>query len=93
AVAIDGGRGIQLLGARADAVQEVWFRGAHCDVAGRRDGCQGLADIALDWVLDGAIAAGANVRRSPERAAPTAVDALAGNAHTMSFRKVPAGAA
>ncbi|PRC57766.1 DUF2235 domain-containing protein, partial [Mycobacterium sp. ITM-2017-0098] len=42
AVAIDGGRGIQLLGARADAVQEVWFRGAHCDVAGRRDGCQGL---------------------------------------------------
>ncbi|PRC62101.1 DUF2235 domain-containing protein, partial [Mycobacterium sp. ITM-2017-0098] len=42
---------------------------------------------------DGAIAAGANVRRSPERAAPTAVDALAGNAHTMSFRKVPAGAA
>lgn len=96
AVAIDGGRrggGAQLLGAHADTTQEVWFRGAHCDVAGWPDGCQALAAIALDWVLDGAIQAGAAVRQCAERAAPSAVDALAGNARTMSFRNVPADAA
>lgn len=91
AVAIDGGGGgAYLLDTSAEAVQEVWFRGAHCDVTGNADGCRALADIALDWILDGAIQAGANVRQGPERAAPSAVDALAGNAPTMSLRKVPA---
>jgi uncharacterized protein (DUF2235 family) len=94
AVAIDGGiRAAQLLGDRADAVQEVWFRGAHCDVTGGPDGCRALADIALDWILDGAVQAGLVVPPGPRRAAPNAVDALAGDAHTMSLRSVPAGAA
>lgn len=91
AVAIDGG-GAQLLGARGGAVQEVWFRGAHGDVAGDPAGCRALADITLDWMLDGAIQAGAVVRPGPQRAAPSAADALAEAAHTMSFRTVPSGA-
>jgi hypothetical protein len=87
AVAIDGPIGAQLVG--AEHVDEVWFRGAHCDVAGGAKACVPLADIALDWVLDGAIAAGIAVR-SP--VPPTGIDALAGSAHTISMRKLPADA-
>lgn len=96
AVAIDGGGqrfGTQLLAGSGTAVQEVWFRGAHCDVAGGHNACSALAGIALDWVLDGAAQAGALVRQCPQRAVPTAVDALAGSTHTVSFRGLPADAA
>lgn len=95
AVAIDGsGRrsGAQLLGGSATAVQEVWFRGAHCDVTGGENACAPLAAIALDWVLDGAVRAGALVRQCPQRSVPTAVDALTGSTHTVSFRQIPADA-
>lgn len=95
AVAIDGRarrRGTPLLGDSGDAVQEVWFRGDHCDVTGGPTACPPLAGIACDWVLDGAVQAGAQLRPCPQRCAPSAVDALAGNAHTVSLRTVPAGA-
>jgi hypothetical protein len=91
AVAIDGG-GTPLLVASGDAVQQVWFRGARRDVIGGPDACRPLAGIALDWVLDGAVLAGAVVCPYPERTAPTAVDALAGSAHPVAVRSVPADA-
>ncbi|VEG51894.1 Uncharacterized conserved protein (DUF2235) [Mycolicibacterium aurum] len=96
AVAIDGRRtgGVPDLGAwSGDGAQEVWFRGAHDDVVGHPHGCQALAGITLDWIVDGAIRAGARVRQCPERATPGAVDALAGSAHPMPLRHVPPGAA
>ncbi|AFM15685.1 hypothetical protein Mycch_0871 [Mycolicibacterium chubuense NBB4] len=94
AVAIDSGyqRGAHSLAQTSDAVQEVWFRGTHCDVAGKPGACAPLSDIALDWVLDGAVGAGLQVslHRGPT---PTAVDALSGTAHTVSLRRVPLDAA
>ncbi|MDA2892032.1 DUF2235 domain-containing protein [Mycolicibacterium sp. BiH015] len=95
AVAIDGSGqrfGAQLLAGSGTAVEEVWFRGAHCDVAGGHNACPALAGIALDWVLDGAVRAGALVRECPPRSVPTAVDALAGSTHTVSLRRLPAEA-
>lgn len=98
AVAIDGGYGtlgVRSLWPSVDSVEEVWFRGAHCDVAGEPNACTPLADIALDWVLDGAVRAGAVVGPSNRHRGPSpcAVDALAGSAHTVSFHRVPADAA
>ena len=72
-----------------ERIEEVWFRGAHCDIAGGW-ACATLADIALDWVLDGAVRAGATVRPAPRRGAgPTDLDALAERAH--DFVPVAAG--
>ena len=95
AVAIDGPahRGPQLLNRGADRVQEVWFRGAHCDVTGEPGACSPLSGIALDWILDGAVRAGAAVREPPCQVPPHALDALAGSAHIVAFRKVPSDAA
>jgi len=95
AIAIDGGYGpfdVQPLAPAGDGVEEVWFRGAHDDVAGGQNACTPLSQIALDWVLDGAEHAGA-VPQPSNRLAPSAADALAEGAHTLSFRKVPADAA
>ncbi|MGA5464382.1 phospholipase effector Tle1 domain-containing protein [Mycobacterium sp. NPDC050041] len=93
AVAIDGGP----FGERVDspAVDEVWFRGAHCDVAGVQGACWPLADIALDWVLDGAVHAGLAVRDGGRNRvpAPCVADPLAGSAHMLSLRRVPLDAA
>ena len=94
AVAIDSARGP--FGGRsrrptAEGFEEVWFRGAHSDVAGGHNACTPLSDIALDWILDGAMKAGATVRPN-HGPAPCADDALAGGAHPVSFRKVPADA-
>ena len=95
AVAVDGGTGPfgeHLLG--SEAIEEVWFRGAHCDVAGGPGACAKLAGIALDWMLDGAVRAGVEVRDDSAFEAPTPsdFDALAGSAPTMSVRKLPADA-
>jgi uncharacterized protein (DUF2235 family) len=95
AVAIDGGRFSEHPTAqRPDEVDEVWFRGAHCDVAGGSGACWSLADIALDWILDGAVRAGALLRDGSRYTAPapSALDALAGSAHIMSLRRLPADA-
>jgi uncharacterized protein (DUF2235 family) len=92
AVAIDGRRGTGHLVSSPECVEEVWFRGAHCDIAGGRGTCWPLADIALDWMLDGAVQAGVRVRDGSHCAAPTPseFDALAGSAHTISLRRLPA---
>ncbi|KUI25642.1 hypothetical protein AU196_22840 [Mycobacterium sp. IS-1742] len=87
AVAIDGGHFGERIG--ADTVEEVWFRGAHCDVAGTRGACWPLADIPLDWVLDGAVRAGVRLRGGCRLPTPTEFDALAGSSHPLSMRKLP----
>ncbi len=93
AVAVDGGHG-PLAGhlvASPNCVDEVSFRGAHCDVAGGPGACWPLADIALDWMLDGAVQAGATVRDASrcDAPAPSEYDALAGSARTISLRRLP----
>lgn len=93
AVAIDGGYphpGPQLLGGAAGGgVEEVWFRGTHGDITGGRGARPWLAGVALDWVLDGAVRAGAALRQCPERYATRGADALAGGVPAVTFRKVP----
>jgi hypothetical protein len=73
-------------------VDEVWFRGAHCDIAGGPGACRPLADIALDWMVDGAVRAGVTLRDDSrcEAPAPTECDALAESPHTISLRRLPA---
>jgi uncharacterized protein (DUF2235 family) len=97
AVAIDGGYGPfgeHLVTSGSDRVEEVWFRGAHCDVAGTPAACQPLTQITLDWVLDGAMRAGVVLRPGSRYLgpAPSEFDALAGSARTISIRKLPANA-
>ncbi len=92
AVAIDARFGPHHLVSSPDCVEEVWFRGAHCDVTGGPGACWPLADIALDWMLDGAVRAGVSLRNAGHRDArvPSEFDALAGSARTISLRKPPA---
>jgi len=93
AVAIDGGWGPFgecRIGVNPD-IEEVWFRGTHCDVVGGPNAYWPLADITLDWMLDGVVNAGAiladvDLERAP---APTELDALAEGAPSLRFRKVP----
>ncbi|AKS36808.1 T6SS phospholipase effector Tle1-like catalytic domain-containing protein [Mycolicibacterium goodii] len=84
AVAIDAPHRAMHHGARLD---EVWFRGSHCDVTGGRGACMPLAELALDWVLDGAVAAGLQVRERDFTAGD--VEALAGSSPTIGIRRVP----
>jgi uncharacterized protein (DUF2235 family) len=97
AVAVDRGHGpfgAHLLASSSDNVDEVWFRGAHCDVAGGPGACWPLAGITLDWMLDGAVRAGIAVRPGYGYTAPTPsdFDALAGTARTVSIRRLPTDA-
>ena len=95
AVAIDGGYGPfgeHLVAPGNERIDEVWFRGAHCDIAGGSGACWPLSDITLDWILDGAVRAGAVLRpESPyaPTATPTELDALTDGARTISLRSVP----
>nr|WP_090276718.1 DUF2235 domain-containing protein [Mycolicibacterium komanii]CRL70186.1 hypothetical protein CPGR_01889 [Mycolicibacterium komanii] len=95
AVAIDGRPGERLMTSASERVEEVWFRGAHCDVAGGPGACGPLAEISFDWVLDGAIGAGLALSEEHIDAlpAPGQYDALAESAHTISLRKLPENAA
>lgn len=90
AVAIDGPFGERLVSSASERIEEVWFRGLHRDVAGGPGACTPLVDIAFDWVLDGAVAAGLSMAR--EIAAPGRSDALAETAHTIAMRTLPPGA-
>ncbi|MGV0792938.1 phospholipase effector Tle1 domain-containing protein [Mycolicibacterium sp. XJ1819] len=92
AVAIDGPLGGQ--SAASAGVEEVWFRGAHCDITGGPRACWPMADIALDWVLDGAVQAGLAISasRRHDAPAPSEFDALTGNVHTVSWRRPPVDA-
>ena len=97
AVAIDGGSGPFgecRVGGDHGTIEEVWFRGTHCDVVGGPNAYWPLADITLDWMLDGVVTAGAilgdgGLARTP---APNELDALAEGARSMRFRKVPENA-
>jgi hypothetical protein len=53
-----------------------------------------LTGIALDWILDGARAAGVVLRTDDPAAspAPDQTDALAGSARSLSLRRLPADA-
>lgn len=88
AVAIDGGLFENRM-PTPDGVDEVWFRGGHCDVTGSRGACWPLSDITLDWMLDGAIDAGAVVGDRDAAPVPDQSDALAGSAHPVSRRRPP----
>lgn len=88
AVAIDSGL-FETRMPTPDGVDEVWFRGAHCDATGGRGACWPLADIALDWMLDGAIAAGAVVDGRDAAPTPGESDALAGSVHPVGRRRPP----
>jgi uncharacterized protein (DUF2235 family) len=94
AVAIDGPFGERLVGEASERIEEAWFRGAHCDVAGGPRSCRPLADISLDWMLDGALEAGMLLppRRRYSAPAPDQCDALAESAQTISVRKLPSDA-
>lgn len=83
AVAVNGGRRTM----RCDTLDEVWFRGARCDITGGTGACWPLADIALDWMLEGAIAAGLQVL--DHSACPTDLDALAGTAPVVGRCRPP----
>ena len=95
AVAIDALYGERLVASASDRIEEVWFRGAHCDVAGGPGACRPLADITFDWILDGAVRAGLAVSSACRRTAPapSQLDALTETAHTVSRRKLPDSAA
>jgi uncharacterized protein (DUF2235 family) len=72
-------------------MDEVWFRGGHCDIAGGTGACWALADIAMDWMLAGAVRAGLRV---PQRlSTPNELDALAGSAPTFGRVRPPLDAA
>jgi uncharacterized protein (DUF2235 family) len=102
AVAIDGGRGLlgECLIAGPDPaetegrIDEVWFRGTHCDVAGGPAAHWPLVDISLDWIVDGAVKAGAvlGAGRQRQTRAPNELDALAETAPTIPLRTLPANA-
>ncbi len=94
AVAIDGGYGPFgecRIGEGVDTIEEVWFRGAHCDIVGGPNAYWPLADITLDWMLDGVVKAGGIIRTAARlpTPAPTELDALAEGARSPHFRKVP----
>jgi uncharacterized protein (DUF2235 family) len=83
AVAIDGNRGSfgehLVSPAAAERIEEVWFRGSHADVVGGMGGQGELADITLDWMLDGALRAGLVLRADAgdDIPSPTELHALA----------------
>ena len=96
ALALDGGPlHRQIVPKAAAGVQTVWFRGAHCDVAGGTGACQALTGIAVDWVLDGARAAGVRLRSDAPGDVPVLdhADAFAGSVHGMPWRRAPFDAA
>lgn len=94
AVAIDGGAGPFgecRVGREDGTIEEVWFRGTHCDVVGGPNAYWPLADITLDWMIDGVVKAGGIVSEAdmPGTPAPTERDALAEGAGSVRLRSVP----
>jgi uncharacterized protein (DUF2235 family) len=94
AVAVDAAYGplTGRLVSSSEYVEEVWFRGSHCDIVGGSGACWPLAEIALDWMLDGAVQAGLMLRKDGRcyAPAPSECDALAESARTVSLRRLPA---
>jgi uncharacterized protein (DUF2235 family) len=84
----------QIVPSPGEGVDGVWFRGGHCDIAGGPGSCEPLNWIAVDWVMDGARAAGARLRADALHTTPVPghADALAGSVHGMPWRKPPVDA-
>lgn len=95
AVAVDGLPGERLVGSASQRVEEVWFRGTHCDITGEPGACRSLAAITFDWMLDGALRAGLEVSPQLRYAAPapSECDAVAGSPHRLAMRRLPDDAA
>jgi len=96
AIGIDGGPlPDRLITQAGEGIAAAWFRGTHRDVTGARGACRPLADIALDWVMDGALQAGAVLRDGGcwPVPVPTDRDALAGSVPAVSLRRPPEDAA
>ncbi|TRW81847.1 DUF2235 domain-containing protein [Mycolicibacterium sp. 018/SC-01/001] len=93
ALAIDGRTAAIPLDGDAATQQDVWFRGGHGDISRARHSCAALSDLALDWVVDGAVRAGVELAEPAGRQALSPVDALAGSAHPVSPRRLPVDAA
>jgi hypothetical protein len=89
----DVGPSPQLVPTPSDAIEVVWFRGGHCDLAGGPGACAPLSGIALEWILAGALAAGARLDGAARCAAPAPdhADALATSAYD-TWRKLPGDA-
>ena len=89
-------------GSAGTEVSEVWFAGVHADVGGTFLDDWRLADVALKWMADGAIAAGLGVRSDSYRKTCTLTESHAlGKIHRPGFlwyalvlrpRAVPAAA-
>ena len=95
ALALDGrSRHRQIAPSSAAGIQTVWFRGAHCDVAGGPGACRALTGIAVDWVLDGARAAGVRLLGDTlgDVPVPGHADAFAGSVHGLPWPTAPLGA-
>jgi uncharacterized protein (DUF2235 family) len=97
ALAIDGGSGPYAecrIGRHGDTIDEVWFRGSHADVVGGPKAYWPLADITLDWMIDGLLRSGAVLDGTsrPSAQAPGDRDALTGGARSRRWRKLPADA-
>ena len=82
AVPIDAGRALRI---PDGSLSEVWFRGGPSDIAGGPGACWPLADIALDWILTGAVTAGLSVR--DRTSCPNQLDALTPTAVTLQRRR------
>ncbi|MCV7281810.1 DUF2235 domain-containing protein [Mycolicibacterium flavescens] len=93
AVAIDGRPGVKLVGSASERIDEVWFRGAHCDIAGGRGACAPLAEITFDWMLDGAVAAGLAIPAARRTSATGQLAALTETPPTIALRRLPDTAA
>jgi hypothetical protein len=93
AIAVDGARGpfARPAAAKVESIEEVWFRGARCDITGGSGACWPVANITLDWMLDGAVNAGAIVRAGSryDAPSPSELDALGETARTILLRTVP----
>ncbi|GAB5898411.1 DUF2235 domain-containing protein [Mycolicibacterium mageritense] len=87
ALPIDGGPALRR---DSEHVDEVWFRGGQCDIAGGTGACWPLADIALDWMLAGATEAGLLLH--DRTSCPNELDALAGTVPTLRRRQTPVDA-
>lgn len=46
---------------RGEALREAWFAGVHSDVGGTFEDDHDLADISLEWIVDGAVESGLDV--------------------------------
>ena len=93
AVAIDGRHGPRHLVSSPESVDEVWFRGAHCDVAGGPRGmlAAGGHRAGLDARRRDSGRRHGAARQPPcEAPTPSEYDALAGSARTISLRRLPA---